>query len=201
MPDWTVVLCGYLLGSIPFAFLVARRRGGLDLRVSGSGNVGAANVQRLTGTRLGLVVLALDVAKGSTAVWLAHTVGGGEGVRATAGVAAIVGHVYPVWLGFRGGKGVAVACGVFSMLAPAVTAAAVVVFAAVVWMTRYVSLGSVVATVTVPPAAYFSGASSAIVAAASAVALLIVVRHRSNFARMRAGAERRLGERVDQFGH
>jgi glycerol-3-phosphate acyltransferase PlsY len=201
MSDWIVVLCGYLLGSIPFAFLLARTRGGVDVRMSGSGNVGATNVLRLTGTSLGLTVLVLDIAKGATAVWFAQLAGGAEATRAAAGVAAVVGHVHPVWLRFRGGKGVAVACGVFSVLAPAVTGLAVVVFAAVVWVTRYVSLGSIVATVTVPPAAWLAGTPPAVVAAAAIVALLIVYRHRSNLARIRSGTERRIGRRADQLSH
>ena len=196
MPDWSVVVCGYLLGSVPFAFLLARRSG-VDIRVRGSGNVGATNVLRLTGTRHGVVVLLLDMAKGTAVVWLAEMVGVGVATRAAAGVAAVVGHVYPVWLRFHGGKGVAVAAGVFSMLAPAVTAAAAVVFALVVWVTRYVSLGSVVATVALPPMAWLTGASAVIVSSASAAALLIVFRHRSNLARIRAGTERRLGRRVE----
>jgi glycerol-3-phosphate acyltransferase PlsY len=200
MPDWTVIVCGYLLGSVPFAFLLARV-GGVDIRVAGSGNVGAANVARMTGTRRGLAVLLLDVAKGTAAVWLAEVAGVGVAARTAAGVAAVVGHVYPVWLRFHGGKGVAVACGVFSMLAPAVTAAAAVVFTAVVWATRYVSLGSVVATAIVPPTAYWLGASTTVVSGAAAVAILIVFRHRSNLARIRAGTERRLGWPVEKLGH
>ena len=196
MPDWSVIVCGYLLGSVPFAFLLARRSG-VDIRVKGSGNVGATNVLRLTGTRHGVVVLLLDMAKATAVVWLAEMVGVGVATRAAAGVAAVVGHVYPVWLRFHGGKGVAVAAGVFSMLAPAVTAAAAVVFALVVWVTRYVSLGSVVATVALPPMAWLTGASAAIVSGASAAALLILFRHRSNLARIRAGTERRFGRRVE----
>lgn len=199
MPDWSVVLSGYLIGSVPFAFLLARR-GGVDLRVSGSGNVGAANVQRMTGTRRGVTVLALDIAKGSAAVWLADAAGVGAAARAATGVAAVVGHIYPVWLRFQGGKGVAVACGVFSVLLPAATAVAVGVFAAVVWMTRFVSLGSIVATAIVPPTAYLSGASALLVMSASVAALLIIFRHRSNLARIRAGTERRLGRSLEP-GH
>lgn len=196
MPDWVLILSGYLLGSIPFAFLLTRNRVGVDIRVSGSGNVGAANVLRLTTPSLGLTVLALDIAKGSAAVWVAQAIGRGEAICAVTGVAAVVGHIYPVWLRFRGGKGVAVACGVFSVLVPLVTAAAAGVFSVIVWATRYVSLGSVVASVTLPPLAYAAGASVAVVTAASAAACLIVFRHRANLARIRAGTERRLGDRV-----
>ncbi len=200
MPEWSVVVCGYLLGSVPFAFLLARV-GGVDIRVTGSGNVGATNVARMTGTGRGVAVLLLDVAKGTAAVWLAELAGVGMAARTAAGVAAVVGHVYPVWLRFHGGKGVAVACGVFSMLAPAATVVAAVIFTSVVWTTRYVSLGSIVATVIVPPTAYWLGASTTVVGGAAAVAALIVFRHRSNLARIRAGTERRLGRPVGQLSH
>src|SRR5688572_27121578 len=102
------VLFGYLAGSVPFAFLLARRAG-IDVRIAGSGNVGAANVLRTTAAWRAVVVMALDVAKGAAAVLFVHLVAGGASVAALAGVAAIVGHIYPVWLGFHGGKGVAVA--------------------------------------------------------------------------------------------
>jgi len=199
MPEWGVIVCGYLVGSVPFAFLLARV-GGVDIRVTGSGNVGAANVARMAGTRRGVAVLLLDVAKGTAAVWLAEVAGVGAAARTAAGVAAVVGHVYPVWLRFHGGKGVAVACGVFSMLAPAAAAVAAVVFTGVVWATRYVSLGSVVASAIVPPTAYWLGASWTVVGGAASAAVLIVFRHRSNLARIRAGTERRLGRPVNQLG-
>src|SRR4026209_2100441 len=127
------ILFGYAVGSVPFAFLLARRAG-IDVRVAGSGNVGAANVLRTTGTSRALMVMSLDVAKGAAAVLIANLVAGGVGIAALTGAAAIVGHIYPVWLRFHGGKGVAVAAGVFSALAPvpAVLAAAGV-FAAGGW--------------------------------------------------------------------
>jgi glycerol-3-phosphate acyltransferase PlsY len=195
MEFWTLVLFGYMLGSVPFAFLLARDLGGIDVRAAGSGNVGAANVWRTTRPSLALVVVALDIGKGAFAVWLAQVAGADLTARASAGVAAILGHSYPLWLRFHGGKGVAVASGVFAVLAPAATAVAAVVFAGIVWSTRYVSLGSLVATLALPPLAYSVGAPIAVVAAALASAALIVYRHRSNLARLRAGTERRLGDR------
>src|SRR3954470_15212161 len=140
------IALGYAIGSVPFAFLVARRAG-IDVRVSGSGNVGAANVLRTSGTALGVAAMALDMSKGAASVLAAQTAAGSIGVMAAAGAAAVVGHVYPVWLRFRGGKGVAVAAGVFGVLAPLATLAAALVFVATVWSTRLVSLGSIAATV------------------------------------------------------
>lgn len=190
------VLLGYLAGSVPFAFLLARRAG-VDVRVVGSRNVGAANVLRTTGTGRAVAVMALDVAKGAAAVGLAHLATGGAALAALSGAAAVVGHIYPVWLRFHGGKGVAVAAGAFVVLTPVATAVASAVFLLMVWTTRYVSLGSIAATLALPPAAWLVGAPMAVVTAAWGVAALIVFRHRSNLRRLRAGTERRIGARVD----
>ena len=136
----------------------AGRRAGIDVRVAGSGNVGAANVLRTSGAPLGVAVMALDITKGVASVWTAYAAAGTVDAMAAAGAGAIVGHIYPVWLRFHGGKGVAVAAGVFSVLAPIAAAAAAAVFFAIVWLTRLVSLGSVAATVTLPSIALLSGA-------------------------------------------
>src|SRR6185436_9871557 len=117
-----LAVIGYLLGSIPFALILTSRMGGVDVRTIGSGNVGAANVFRTTGSSMGLGVLALDLAKGVAAVVLAQRLTTGPVTPTAAGLAAILGHIYPVWLRFRGGKGVATACGVFAVLAPLATA-------------------------------------------------------------------------------
>jgi acyl phosphate:glycerol-3-phosphate acyltransferase len=189
------VLFGYLAGSVPFAFLLARRAG-IDVRVAGSGNVGAANVLRTTAAWRAVVVLALDVGKGAAAVLVVHLAAGGASVAALAGVAAIVGHIYPVWLGFHGGKGVAVAAGVFSVLSPIATGIAASLFLVTVWATRYVSVGSITATVALPPVAWWAGAPQSVVAAAAGTGALIVFRHRTNIRRLRSGTERRMGARV-----
>src|SRR4026208_853722 len=159
------VLFGYLGGSVPFAFLLARRAG-IDVRFAGSGNVGAANVLRTTGTGRGVAVMALDVAKGALAVWRPPFSPAGAATTAVAGTAAVVGHIYPVWLRFHGGKGVAVAAGVFAVLTPSATALAAGLFLVIVWLTRYVSLGSIAATVALPPAAWITGEPIAVVLAA-----------------------------------
>jgi acyl phosphate:glycerol-3-phosphate acyltransferase len=186
------ITAAYLIGSVPFALLLARRWGGGDLRLVGSGNLGAANVVRASGVRAGLVVALLDVGKGAASVALAARLGG-EGASAMAGLAAIVGHVYPVWLRFRGGKGVATACGAFSVLAPAAMVPSFAIFILTVWLTRYISLGSVLASVALPPLAYATGSPAPAVAAAAAACALIAFRHRSNLLRLRAGTERRIG--------
>src|SRR4029078_466563 len=126
------ILIGYAFGSVPFAFLLARRAG-IDVRIEGSGNVGAANVLRTTGAQLGVVVMTLDILKGVATVLLASAVQGTASAMAAAGAAAVVGHIYPVWLRFHGGKGVAVAAGVFSVLAPLATVTAASVFLLVAW--------------------------------------------------------------------
>ena len=191
---WPILL-GYLTGSVPFAFLLARRVG-IDVRKAGSGNVGAANVLRTTGAWRGVVVMALDVAKGAAAVLLASVTNAGVTLTAVAAAAAVVGHIYPVWLRFHGGKGVAVAAGVFAVLTPVATAVAGGFFLVIVWMTRYVSLGSIAATVALPPAAWLTGEPRAVVLAALGTGALILFRHRGNIRRLCAGTERRMGARA-----
>lgn len=191
----TWILFGYALGSVPFAFLLARCAG-VDVRVAGSGNVGAANVLRTTGAPLGVTVMALDMTKGAASVWAAYAAAGTVDAMAVAGAAAIVGHIYPVWLRFHGGKGVAVAAGVFGVLAPIAAAVAAGVFLAIVWLTRLVSLGSVAATVTLPSIAMASGAPPQVLGAAIGTGALILFRHRGNVRRLARGSERRMGERA-----
>ncbi|HMF97607.1 MAG TPA: glycerol-3-phosphate 1-O-acyltransferase PlsY [Vicinamibacterales bacterium] len=190
------IVAAYLIGSIPFALICARRWGGADLRHVGSGNLGATNVMRASGVTVGVVVAALDMAKGAASVWLAERLGSGPVLPAAAGLAAIVGHIYPVWLRFRGGKGVATACGVFSVLTPLALPPALAIFAIAVWLTKYISLGSLLASVALPPLVYALGNSAPAVVAACAAASIIVFRHRSNVGRLRTGTERRLGARV-----
>lgn len=190
-----VVLAAYLLGSVPFALILAQRSGS-DLRHVGSGNLGAANVMRASGVRAAVAVALLDMGKGAASVWLATRVADGAGLPAAAGLAAIIGHVYPVWLRFRGGKGVATACGVFSMLTPAAVPPALAIFAAAVWLTKYISLGSVMASIALPPIAYALGSPAPAVITAAAASVIIVFRHRSNVLRLWLGTERRAGVRA-----
>ena len=190
-----VIVFGYLVGSIPFALLLTRRRG-IELRDVGSRNPGAANVLRSAGVRPAVAVMLLDAAKGTVAVTAARVITDDVAVVTSAGVAAIVGHIYPVWLRFRGGKGVATACGVFAMLAPLAIPPALGVFFLAAWLTKYISVGSVLASAALPPIAYAIGTPLPTVAAAAAAAALIVFRHRSNLARVWLGTERRIGVRA-----
>jgi glycerol-3-phosphate acyltransferase PlsY len=191
-----VVLLAYAIGSVPFALLLARRWGTGDLRRIGSGNLGAANVLRASGATAGLLVAALDIAKGALSVVIARHLSDQPGAPAAAGLAAIVGHVYPVWLRFRGGKGVATACGVFSVLTPSATLPALTFFALTVWLTKYISLASVLASLALPPIAYWAGSPAPAVASACAASALIVFRHRSNLARLHMGREHRLADHL-----
>jgi glycerol-3-phosphate acyltransferase PlsY len=159
----------------------------------GSGNVGATNAYRTAGLAAALIVILVDVAKGASSVFFAARFASGAADPVAAGVAAIIGHVYPVWLRFHGGKGVATACGVFWMLAPLATAVSATLFVLVVWLTRYVSLGSVLATMALPPLAFFTDKSVPVVIGAGLAALLIVQRHRANLTRLQQGIEPRLG--------
>jgi glycerol-3-phosphate acyltransferase PlsY len=188
----TAVLVGYLIGSLPFGLLLARAWSGVDPRRVGSGNLGATNVYRTSGWGLGLSVMALDMAKGAGAVLLAARSGAAESTTVAAGVAAVLGHVFPVWLRGRGGKGVATACGAFAVLAPEATLVALVGFVITVAATRLVSVGSLVATLTLPSVAALSGAPAAVILGAASAAAVIAWRHRGNLRRLRAGTERRL---------
>jgi len=190
-----VIAAAYLIGSIPFALLLSRRWGA-DLRSVGSGNLGAANVMRASGVTAGVLVAALDMAKGAASVWIAARLTNSAELPAAAGFAAIVGHIYPVWLRFRGGKGVATACGVFSMLTPLAVPPALALFALAVWFTQYISLGSVLASMVLPPLAYALGSPAPGVVAAAAASALIIFRHRSNVLRVWMGTERRVGARA-----
>jgi glycerol-3-phosphate acyltransferase PlsY len=195
------VALAYLLGSIPFGFLIVRFAGRGDVREKGSGGTGATNVSRSAGKGAGLLTLALDALKGVAAVLVARWLSGEEAgwVVAAAGLAALVGHMFPVWLGFRGGKGVATGLGVFLVLSPLAVATAAVVFLVAVWRTRYVSLGSILAALTIPLGVWFwgghMGATPAtltpLLALALAGASLIVLMHRANVGRLLRGTENR----------
>jgi acyl phosphate:glycerol-3-phosphate acyltransferase len=183
------ILVGYAVGSLPVGFLVAQGARGIDLRRVGSGNVGAANVYRTAGLPTAIAVMLADIAKGAAAVFL--VTGGANAVA--AGVAAVIGHIYPIWLRFKGGKGVATATGVFGVLAPFPTVLAAAAFAVVVARSRFVSLGSIVATLVLPIAEWFTPGLKAVDVGATMVAMLILFRHRGNAARLWSRTERAIG--------
>ena len=190
------ILLAYLLGSVPFGLLIARTKG-IDLRKFGSGNIGATNAMRALGKPLGLLVLALDALKGFLPTWRALGEGAPPGPRTAliCGVAAVLGHTFPVWLGFKGGKGVATGGGVWLALAPLPCAAAVATFGLVLAATRTVALASVMAALSMPVAMKALGTRPEwLLAWALGMACLIAFRHRGNFVRMAAGVEPRAGE-------
>jgi glycerol-3-phosphate acyltransferase PlsY len=188
-----VLVSSYLLGSIPFSFLVGRAFGVADVRRVGSGNVGATNVFRSAGKTAGLLALLLDAAKGAAASLLAlWLVPDQPAVAALAAVTAVLGHMYPVWLRFQGGKGVAAGLGAFAALVPKAAMAATGIFLLTLIATRYVSISSIVGTATLAALAFVFG-SPAVAWAATLTAVLVVLRHRSNLKRLKAGSERRAG--------
>jgi acyl phosphate:glycerol-3-phosphate acyltransferase len=184
------LLAGYALGSVPFGLLLTRWAGAGDIRAIGSGNIGATNVLRTGRKGLALATLLLDLAKGAlpAAVGLAWL---GPPGAVLAGAGAIVGHCFPVWLGFRGGKGVATAAGVVLGLTPALFPVILAAFVAVVWATRWVSLGSIAAACLAPVAALLLGHGWA-AALYLLVAALVVYKHRANIERLLKGTESRV---------
>jgi glycerol-3-phosphate acyltransferase PlsY len=194
IPPVAFVVVAYLLGSVSFAVLLVRVATGTDIRASGSGNAGATNVLRAHGKKLALVVALLDVAKGAAAVALVRLVTADPFWAAAAGLAAVIGHVFPIFYGFRGGKGVATAVGAFLVLAPLALLCSLAVFVVVVALTKYVSLGSVIAMVLLPPVAgLLFHAPRPVVTAAAVVALVVVLKHLGNLKRLARGEERKLG--------
>jgi glycerol-3-phosphate acyltransferase PlsY len=191
-----LVAAAYLLGSVSFSILVVRIVAHKDIREEGSGNAGATNVLRNHGAAAGIVVGLLDVAKGAAAVLLMRSVTANPAYLAASAAAVIFGHVFPVFFRFRGGKGVATTVGAFAVLDWRPTLVAVVVFMAVVALTRYVSLGSILAVVTLPPVSILVFHSpDAVVLAECAVALLVVFKHLENLKRLASGTERKLGSK------
>ena len=195
-----VVVMSYLLGSIPFGYLIVKIGEGDDIRRQGSGNIGAANVARSAGLTAGLLTLFLDAAKGYAAVLIANRLSHGESSARwmmAAAIAAVVGHMFPVWLGFQGGKGVATSLGVFIPLCREAVLAAVVLWILVVVFWHYSSLGSIVAAAAMPVLVYLLYAPrhappGYITAGTVFIAILVLVKHRANIERLVAGEEPRL---------
>lgn len=201
MKQIIVVVVAYLIGSIPFGYLIVRQKVGEDVRESGSGGTGATNVSRRAGKAAGVVTLVLDALKGVLAIFVAQMLIGEGGpfidwLTAAAAIAAIAGHIFPVWLRFRGGKGVATGVGVFLMLAPVAVMCAGIVFLALVFITKYISLGSIVAAAMIPLFVFMDMVFSQpisdlrpLLTATAAVAMLIIFAHRGNIRRLAEGTE------------
>ena len=194
----SAALVAYLIGAVPIGWMVARAFGVPDIRRHGSGTIGATNVLRTLGRRAAIVTLLGDVLKGFLAVFTAAALSGGDlVVTAGATVAAVVGNCWSIFLGFRGGKGVATGLGALLWIVPWATLAALPVFVAVVATTRYVSLASLLAAACVPLGAVMLHYPSPSAIAALVVAAIVAARHHANIARLRAGTESRLGHRSD----
>ncbi len=190
--QWLLLPLAYLLGGIPFGFLLVKWKTGLDVRSQGSGNIGATNVHRAAGRLAGMATLFLDAAKGYLAVWLAFRLSGGSGAwAAAAAVCVMLGHIFTPFLGFKGGKGVATFLGAFLALAPAATAAVTVVFLVTLFFSRTISLGSILGGATFPLAVWLIGRPEWPLMTASILCCALVLwRHRENAQRIRNGTER-----------
>ena len=187
---------GYLLGSMPNGYLAGLWLKGIDLRQCGSGSTGATNVLRNVGKGPALVVFLLDVGKGALAVLLAKSFGLNDWVQVLAGLAALAGHIWPMWLGWKGGKAVATGLGMFLGLAWPVGLACFGLFMAMISLSRIVSLSSVIAAIGLPVLMVISGNSSAYVVVSLVASVLVLWRHRSNIERLIAGTEPRIGQKA-----
>jgi acyl phosphate:glycerol-3-phosphate acyltransferase len=202
---WLIPVIAYLLGSIPFGLLIVKAQGGPDIRGIGSGNIGAANVTRHAGKFAGILTLFFDAGKGYLAVWLAaHYTHGNIRWMMVAAVSAVVGHIFPIWLNFKGGKGVATGLGVFLPIAWQAVAAGIVLWLLVVIFWRYSSLGSIAAAVALPLFVYMLYAPGHappefVTLGTVIISLLVLVKHRPNIARLVAGEEPQLnfGQKKD----
>lgn len=194
---WAWIILGYFLGSIPFGYLLVWMTGGGDIRFQGSGNIGATNVARTSGWSVGIATLALDAAKGFLAAWLAaHFSEGNIRFMMYAGLAAILGHIFPVWLKFEGGKGVATAMGVFLAICWPALAVAVLLFLLVALFWRYISLASISAAAALPLLVYSLYAPghappTAVSVSTLLAAVMVIFKHRDNIERLLAGTEPR----------
>jgi glycerol-3-phosphate acyltransferase PlsY len=183
-----LLIAAYMLGSIPTGLLLAKAAG-VDIRSSGSGNIGATNVYRTLGRSVGIMTLAGDCLKGVLPVLAATHLGMSDNWIAAVGLAAFLGHIYTIFLGFKGGKGVATALGVFLAVSPAAVGSAVLIFVVVVWKWRYISLGSLAAAVAMPGMVAVFDSRPPVIIMTVIIALLIVWKHRDNIKRLKEGTE------------
>ena len=202
-----ILVAAYFLGSFPTGYLMAKARG-IDIRQAGSGNIGATNAFRILGKGPGTLVLLIDAAKGALAcialpmlakAWVGSTTDAtmatDEWLAILAGVGAVLGHNYTCWLGFKGGKGIATSAGVLGALAPVPLAGVLGVFLLVVVITRYVSLGSILAAAALPIAVLMTGGSGRLLGVCGVLSALAIYKHRANIGRLLAGTESRIGNK------
>jgi len=182
-------LGAFLCGSIPFGLVLVKLAGKGDVRAHGSGNIGATNVSRVGGKALGILTLLLDIAKGFLPIYLAKHLGWSEAALALLALCAVLGHVFTPWLKFQGGKGVATALGVALAFRAAMLLPALGVFVVLLLLFRYVSLGSVLAAVTLPLVLVWKGAPPGVLLVWAAISLLVIVKHRENIRRLLKGTE------------
>lgn len=196
MRDIVLVATAYLLGSVPFGLLIARARGGVDLRRVGSGNIGATNVLRAVGKGAAAVTLLGDIGKGAAAVWLGRWVGTSPTILALIALAVVAGHLFPVFAGFRGGKGVATTLGVVLATMPAVGGLLLLIWLATAAIWRYSSLAALVASGAFPLITWWLDGRPAMLGLSLVLLAVIIVRHRENIRRLREGTESKIGQRV-----
>lgn len=198
MNEYVVLVLTYLIASIPFGLIVGKVWGAVDVRKVGSGNIGTSNVMRSVGKGAAALVLVLDVLKGGIPVWFALSQGYAPGMVSAVAVLSVFAHVYSVFLRFNGGKGIATTFGVMLALDGGVALSLVIVWGAVLFFSRYISLASLVAALWLPIALWVSTSTPTYVIAGCVISAIAIWRHRSNLQRLRAGTEYRLGERVER---
>ena len=189
---FALIALGYLLGSIPSGYIVGTLAG-IDVRSAGSGNIGATNVARIVGNRLGVLTLLADTAKGYVPVFIALRIGLGPTAIALVAIAAFLGHLYPLFLRFQGGKGVATAFGALLATAPAATLILMAVFGAAVLGSRRISVGSIAAALAAPIALWIVSVPSPLIIMSAILGAMVIVRHHENIKRLLAGTEPRFG--------
>lgn len=190
---YALVPLAYVLGSIPTGVLVTRAFGGVDPRKAGSGNIGATNVSRTSGKLAGALTLLGDILKGALPVLAAFWLNGGTLLISLVGLAAFIGHLLPIFLGFRGGKGVATACGVLVVISPAATLLAAAVFVVAAALKKYVSLASMLSAAAMPVFLYLIKDAREYAPLGLAIAVLIIIKHKDNIKRLASGTENRIG--------
>lgn len=198
--DVALVAAAYLLGSVPFGVVIARAQGGVDLRRVGSGNIGATNVLRVLGKGAAALTLLGDMGKGAAAVGLGRWFAVSPAVLAAIGLAVVVGHLFPILVGFRGGKGVATTLGVVLATMPAVGGLLLLIWLAVAAIWRYSSLAALVASGAMPVLAWFLDGRPAMLALSLALLVLVLARHRENVTRLWEGTEGKIGQKA-QMSH